>query len=29
MRNQRYDPSSLLFDFAEQSHWGEPLVERW
>lgn len=23
------DPSTLLFEFAEHTHWGEPLVERW
>jgi len=27
--DRRSEPSSLLFEFAEQTHWGEPLVERW
>lgn len=29
MRNPRSDPAALFFEFAEASHWGEPLVERW
>lgn len=29
MKDPRADPSTLLFDFADRSNWGEPLVERW
>lgn len=29
MRGRRPDPSALFFEFAEQTQWGEPLVERW
>lgn len=29
MKDQRADPSTLLFEFADETHWGEPLVGRW
>lgn len=29
MKNSHADPSTLLFEFADQTHWGESLVERW
>lgn len=29
MHDQLRDPSTLIFDFADQSHWGEPLIGSW
>lgn len=29
MRALDADTSSLVFDFADDTHWGEPLVEDW
>lgn len=29
LKTSRSEPSTLLFEFADQTHWGEPLVERW
>lgn len=29
MLDRLSDASALVFDFAEKSHWGEPMVERW